>query len=334
MYDLFISHASEDKATIARPLAETFRDRNWSVWYDDFELNVGDSLRERIDRGLADSRFGIVILSPAFFDKAWTRRELDGLTTRELGDVDHKVVLPVWHKVNKDDVAHFSPPLADRVAVMSSDGIPTVVEKIEYVLHTSANASVRRDNGKRPSEHREVRRRSLGIDGPIVIEPEVYLDERGFFVETFRADGWSALGIDAIFIQHNHSRSGRGTLRGMHFQAGAGQAKVVRCARGAILDVVVDIRRGSPTFGKWEALLLDEEKMQQLFIPIGFAHGFYVLSEVADVLYLCSTYYVPELERSLRWNDPDIAIAWPDDEVTISQRDAQAPLFRDLVDYF
>jgi dTDP-4-dehydrorhamnose 3,5-epimerase len=131
------------------------------------------------------------------------------------------------------------------------------------------------------------------------------------------------------FVQDNHSRSGRGVLRGMHFQPG--QAKLVRCARGAILDVVVDIRTGSASFGRWEAVKLDDEGHHQLYVPDGFAHGFCVLSEVADVVYKVSTYYDPSSEAGFRFDDPDVGIEWPDDiELRSSPRDREAPLLREL----
>ncbi len=128
-------------------------------------------------------------------------------------------------------------------------------------------------------------------------------------------------------MQDNHSRSARGVVRGLHFQVGAGVAKLVRCARGAILDVSVDLRRGSPTYGEWEAVELDDESMRELYVPVGFAHGFCVLSEVADVIYKQTAYYDPELERGIAWNDPDVGIEWPlaDEQLTVSERDAQAP---------
>jgi len=132
--DLFISHASEDKDAIARPLAAALRERGWSIWFDEFELSLGDRLREKIDQGLAEARFGLVILTPSFFSKRWARRELDGLTAREMADPERKVILPVWHEVDRDYVARFSPPLADLIAVRSSDPLETIVDGIEYVL--------------------------------------------------------------------------------------------------------------------------------------------------------------------------------------------------------
>jgi dTDP-4-dehydrorhamnose 3,5-epimerase len=164
------------------------------------------------------------------------------------------------------------------------------------------------------------------LSGVLVIEPAVHGDHRGFFAETWRADTWPDAGMDVTFVQDNHSRSKRGTLRGMHFQTDPGQAKLVRCARGSIFDVVVDLRRGSPTFGRWEGFVLDEESMRQLFVPIGFAHGFCVTSEVADVVYKCSSYYDAATEAGIAYDDPAVGIEWPlGVEPIVSERDANAP---------
>jgi dTDP-4-dehydrorhamnose 3,5-epimerase len=169
------------------------------------------------------------------------------------------------------------------------------------------------------------------LDGPILIEPTIHHDERGFFHEAYRRDAYADLGIDDDFVQDNHSRSRRGVVRGMHFQVGNGMSKLVWCASGAILDVLVDVRRGSPTFGEWEAFPLDDESLLQLYCPIGFAHGFCVLSEVADVLYKCSSYYDGSVERGISFADPEVAIEWPlDIELIASERDANAPLLRDV----
>jgi len=170
------------------------------------------------------------------------------------------------------------------------------------------------------------------LDGPILLEPAVHGDARGFFVETFRADAWRAAGVEVDFVQDNHSRSCRGTLRGIHFQLAPGQAKLVRCARGSILDVVVDLRRDSPTFGAWESFELDDERMRQLYVPIGFGHGFCVTSEVADVAYKCSSYYDPAIESGFAYDDPDVAIAWPDLDPLVSERDATAPRLAEIAD--
>ena len=172
------------------------------------------------------------------------------------------------------------------------------------------------------------------IQGPRLIVPSVFGDERGFFAETYRRQWHSAAGIpaDEQFIQDNHSRSGRGVVRGMHFHVGSGVSKLVRCARGKILDVVVDLRRGSPSYGEWEGFELDDEGMRVLYVPVGFAHGFCVLSDVADVNYKQSAYYDPAIERGIAWNDPDVAIDWPlpEGELIVSARDSEAPLLREL----
>ena len=170
------------------------------------------------------------------------------------------------------------------------------------------------------------------LDGPILIEPAVHGDQRGFFSETYRASAHAELGVTDDFVQDNHSRSVRGVLRGMHFSIGEGQAKLVRCARGAIVDVAVDLRRDSPTFGHWEAHALDDADMRQLYIPVGFAHGFCVTSEVADVVYKCSSYYAAETERGFAYDDPDVGIEWPDLELSVSQRDASAPRLTEIAD--
>ncbi len=169
------------------------------------------------------------------------------------------------------------------------------------------------------------------LDGPIVLEPPIHGDPRGFFVESYRANAWAEHGVREAFVQDNHSRSGRGVLRGMHYAIGDGQAKLVRCARGTIFDVVVDLRRASPTYGEWEGVELDDESARQIYIPIGFAHGFCVLSEIADVTYKCSTYYDPAVERGFRYDDPEVGIAWPQDlPLLVSQRDVDAPPLREV----
>lgn len=157
-------------------------------------------------------------------------------------------------------------------------------------------------------------------------------DQRGFFAETYRASVLADLGVTHEFVQDNHSRSARGVVRGMHFAVGEGQAKLVRCARGSIFDVVVDLRRGSPTFGHWEGHALDDDDHRQLYVPIGFAHGFCVTSEVADVVYKSSSYYDSEVERTLAHDDPEVGIEWPQAELTVSERDAQAPRLADIAD--
>jgi dTDP-4-dehydrorhamnose 3,5-epimerase len=171
------------------------------------------------------------------------------------------------------------------------------------------------------------------LPGLIVLEPTIHGDSRGWFQETYRQNVLADLGITDDFVQDNHSRSARGVLRGLHFQVGDHpQAKLVRCARGAIWDVAVDLRRGSPTYGQWEAWQLDDERGLQLYCPIGFAHGFVVLSDVADVVYRCSDYYDPEGDRGIRFDDPAIGIEWPTGPHTVSDRDLQAPLLADIAD--
>ena len=165
------------------------------------------------------------------------------------------------------------------------------------------------------------------LDGPLLIQPKVFGDERGFFAETYRRNVFADLGIPEEMVQDNHSRSGQHIVRGMHFQIGAGAAKLVRCGRGRIVDVVVDVRRGSPTFGEWEAVELTDENHRMFYVPVGFAHGFCVLSEVADVFYKQSNYYSADVERGISYRDPDVAIDWPlpDSELLPSERDVIAP---------
>ena len=176
------------------------------------------------------------------------------------------------------------------------------------------------------------------LEGPILVQPEVFRDERGFFHENYRRREWAALGIDLEFVQDNHSRSDRGVVRGMHFQSRGGpgdrgMSKLVRCSAGAILDVVVDIRRGSPTFGEWEAFELDDDNLRQLLCPVGFAYGFCVVSETADVVYRCDAYYDPESEGGFAYDDPDVGIHWPEGlELIPSTRDAFAPRLEQVVD--
>ncbi len=169
-----------------------------------------------------------------------------------------------------------------------------------------------------------MRRLPTKLSGPVLIEPVVHGDQRGFFLETYRKSALAELGIDDEFVQDNHSRSRGGVVRGMHFQPG--MAKLVRCARGAIYDVLVDLRRGSPTFGHWEGFELNDSNHYQLYCPDGFGHGFCVLSEIADVVYMTSAYYDPDRESGFAYNDPSVAIAWPADvELAASARDSQAP---------
>ncbi len=145
----------------------------------------------------------------------------------------------------------------------------------------------------------------------LLIEPKVFGDERGFFMETWQKKFFEEAGIRAPFVQDNHSRSGAGVLRGLHFQLEHPQGKLVRVSQGRVFDVAVDVRVGSPTFGQWYGAELSAENHRQLWVPPGFAHGFYVLSEVADFQYKCTDYYCPDCEGGIAWNDPDINIAWP-----------------------
>jgi dTDP-4-dehydrorhamnose 3,5-epimerase len=172
------------------------------------------------------------------------------------------------------------------------------------------------------------------LDGVVLVEPVVHGDSRGFMVESFSRDTWRELGIgvDLEFVQHNHSRSSKGTLRGIHFQTEPGQAKLVRCPRGAILDVAVDLRRGSPTYGQWEAHVLDDARHHQLFVPVGFGHGFAVLSEVADVTYLVSSLYDPLTEAGIAWDDPDVGVDWQVAEPLLSDRDKSAPHLSEIAE--
>ncbi len=168
------------------------------------------------------------------------------------------------------------------------------------------------------------------LEGPLLLQPKIHRDSRGFFIESYRAEVLADLGVHDEWVQDNHSRSARGVIRGMHFQPG--MAKLVRCTSGEIVDVLVDIRRGSPLFGQWEAFTLNDENLQELYCPNGFAHGFCVTSEVADVVYKCSTYYDPEAESGISFRDPDVGIEWPDLELTPSERDERAPLLKDVAD--
>ncbi len=170
------------------------------------------------------------------------------------------------------------------------------------------------------------------LDGLVLLTPPKHGDDRGFFMETYRADTWAAQGVPTAFVQDNHSRSRRGTVRGMHFQTSPGQGKLVRVARGRVFDVVVDIRHASPTFGQWDAVELDDEGAQQLWIPVGFAHGFCVLSDVADFVYKCTSYYDPATEAGFSFADPDVGIEWPDGELIYSQRDRDAPRLAEIAD--
>jgi dTDP-4-dehydrorhamnose 3,5-epimerase len=170
----------------------------------------------------------------------------------------------------------------------------------------------------------------LPLAGLKLLKPRVLRDQRGFFVETYHQARYAAAGIDCVFVQDNHSRSTRGTLRGLHYQSHPGQAKLIRVTNGSIFDVAVDIRPDSPTFGRWHGTYVNADEHAQLFVPIGFAHGFCVVSDVADVVYKVSAEYASKTECSLRWNDPDIGIEWPIGDPLLSLRDQQAESFADL----
>ncbi len=171
---------------------------------------------------------------------------------------------------------------------------------------------------------------TTSIPDVILLEPTVRGDARGFFMETYRTDLFRDLGIDATFVQDNHSRSARGVVRGLHYQEPNPQGKLVRCTRGALFDVAVDIRRGSPTFGQWFAQELSDENKLILWVPPGFAHGFCALTAEADLVYKCTTLYDAPSDRSILWNDPDLGITWPDvGTPSLSAKDTNAPRLRD-----
>ncbi len=164
------------------------------------------------------------------------------------------------------------------------------------------------------------------LPGVLVIEPQVFGDKRGFFLETFRDDIFKEAGIEEKFVQDNHSRSPRGILRGLHYQLIQTQGKLVRVAQGEVFDVAVDIRKNSPTFGKWYGKILDSEKMHMMYVPPGFAHGFVALSKTADFIYKCTDYYHPQSEQGILWNDPEIGIKWPISDVVLSDKDVKNPV--------
>jgi dTDP-4-dehydrorhamnose 3,5-epimerase len=173
------------------------------------------------------------------------------------------------------------------------------------------------------------------LPGVVIVEPQVYRDERGFFLETYRREKYIEGNIDAVFVQDNHSRSVRGTVRGLHAQLRRPQGKLIRVIEGEIYDVAVDIRRGSPHFGRWIGVWLSSENFRQIYVPPGFAHGFCVASELAQVEYKCSDYYDPASEISVQWNDPEIGIQWPADIVAtpiLSKKDMTARPLRELMD--
>ena len=173
--------------------------------------------------------------------------------------------------------------------------------------------------------------RKTPLDGVLVIRPDVHGDHRGFFLETYHMEKYAEGGLDVRFVQDNHSKSARGTLRGLHAQLRRPQGKLVRAVEGAVFDVAVDVRRGSPTFGQWYGETLTADNFLQLYVPTGFVHGFYVLSDVAQVEYKCTDLYDPGGELSVLWNDPDIGIEWPlDGEPLLSKKDAEGLLLKDV----
>jgi dTDP-4-dehydrorhamnose 3,5-epimerase len=167
------------------------------------------------------------------------------------------------------------------------------------------------------------------LPGVLLIEPKVFTDARGFFLETYNAARFRDIGIEATFVQDNQSRSARGVLRGLHYQEPKPQGKLVRCTRGSLFDVAVDIRKGSPHRGKWYGVELSEENMRMLWIPPGFAHGFCATSDLADLSYKCTELYDAQSDRSILWNDPDIGIEWPISHPLLSPKDAGAPRLKD-----
>lgn len=168
------------------------------------------------------------------------------------------------------------------------------------------------------------------LDGLLLLEPNVFGDARGFFMELWHRDRYREAGIPGEFVQDNISSSRRGSVRGLHFQNPTAQAKLVWAIQGEIYDVAVDLRRGSPTFGRWQAVTLSSENRLQFYIPPGFAHGFAVLSDVALFAYKCSDFYAPQHERAVAWNDPDIGIPWPVSDPVLSAKDQRAPRLRDI----
>lgn len=177
-----------------------------------------------------------------------------------------------------------------------------------------------------------MRARRTRLEGLVLLEPRVFPDARGYFLETWNRERYAGAGVDVDFVQDNLSFSRRHVLRGLHFQNPVAQGKLVSVLEGAVWDVAVDLRRGSPTFAEWEAFELSAENRRQLYLPEGFAHGFVVTADTALFSYKCTALYSAATERSLRWNDPDVAIAWPVDAPLLSEKDAAAPLLRELSD--
>jgi dTDP-4-dehydrorhamnose 3,5-epimerase len=170
------------------------------------------------------------------------------------------------------------------------------------------------------------------LPGVVLVEPTVFSDPRGFFMETYHAPKFAEAGISEAFVQDNHSRSVQDTLRGLHYQIERPQGKLVRVVAGEVFDVAVDIRRGSPTFGRWHGVNLSADNRLQLYVPPGFAHGFCVVSDTADVIYKCTDVYAPKGERTIRWDDPELAVAWPVARPLLSEKDAAAPTLAEMAD--
>ena len=170
------------------------------------------------------------------------------------------------------------------------------------------------------------------LPGVVVIEPVVFRDNRGFFLETYHERRYREAGIAATFVQDNHSRSSRRTVRGMHFQVRKPQGKLVRVLHGEVFDVAVDVRRGSPTFGRWVGVTLSAENFRQIYVPPGFAHGFCITSDVGEVEYKCTQLYDPEDELGVAWDDPQIGIDWPEKDPVLSAKDKAAPRLSELID--
>ncbi len=257
-----------------------------------------------------------------------------------------RVRLQIGEKhVGSDDAQ----PRADAVVDVDVANDMQVVEPLEQRGQPEARETVRCGHGHAKRSRRcrldiagnEFQERHSGYDPPalkvietslpgvLVIEPRVYADERGLFLETYHLDRFRDAGIPAVFVQDNHSRSRRGVLRGLHYQEPAQQGKLVRCSRGTIFDVAVDIRAGSPHFGKWFAIELDDRLQRMMWVPPGFAHGFAALTDDCDVIYKCTGYYDPPSEQGILWNDPDIGIRWPVDHPNLSAKDAVAPRLKD-----
>ncbi|MEW6586873.1 MAG: dTDP-4-dehydrorhamnose 3,5-epimerase [Nitrospirota bacterium] len=177
--------------------------------------------------------------------------------------------------------------------------------------------------------------KTLDIRGLVLVKPRIFGDSRGFFMETYRYSDFARMGITESFVQDNHSRSSRNVLRGLHFQRNPNaQGKLVQCVTGNIFDVAVDIRKGSPSFGRWAGAELSGDDRKMLYVPPGFAHGFLVLSESADVIYKCTKEYAPHDDRGIIWNDPDIAVAWPVKNPIVSEKDGRLPLLKDVDNNF